>query len=66
MVSMTGYVVPLHAVEGFFGTLREELILEKTDISITFCVLGMIGMKTNSEIPSSNFREKSQYKFSDC
>ena len=48
MVSMTGYVVPLHAIEGFFGTLREELILEKTDVSITFCVLGMIGMKTNS------------------
>ena len=41
---MTGYSAPQHAVEGFFGTLREELILEKTDISITFCVLGMIGM----------------------
>ena len=41
---MTGYSVPQHAVEGFFGTLREELILENADISITFCVLGMIGM----------------------
>ena len=41
---MTGYSVPQHAVEGFFGTLREELILENTDVSITFCVLGMIGM----------------------
>ena len=44
MALMAGYVVPQHAVEGFFGTLREELIQEKTDVSITFCILGMIGM----------------------
>ena len=41
---LTGYVVPQYAVEGFFGSLREELVLEQTDVSITIAVLGLIGM----------------------
>ncbi|KAK3095233.1 hypothetical protein FSP39_011950 [Pinctada imbricata] len=32
------------ALDGFFGGLRQELILKKCDISITLCVLGLIGM----------------------
>ena len=51
---MTGYVVPQHSLEGFFGTLREELILEKADVSITFCIMGVIGMKTNLATHSEN------------
>ena len=45
MAFMTGYVVPQHSLEGFFGTLREELILEKADVSITFGIMGVIGIK---------------------
>ena len=29
-------------VQGFFGSLREEFIMKKRDISITLCILGPI------------------------
>ena len=54
MAFMAAYVVPQHSLEGFFGTLREELILEKADVSITFCIMGVIGLKINLETPFLN------------
>ena len=54
MAFMTAYVVPQHSLEGFFGTLREELILEKADVSIIFCIMGVIGLKINLETPFLN------------
>ena len=33
-----------HALEGFFGGLREEYTLANRNISITICTLGVIGI----------------------
>ena len=34
-----------HALQGFFGSLREEFIFNKKDISVTVCYLALIGKK---------------------
>ena len=38
-----GVVTSQHALEGFFSSLREELIMAKKNISITICSMGLIG-----------------------
>ena len=37
------YAASKHAIEGFFGSLREEFITASKDTSITLCTLGLIG-----------------------
>ena len=40
---MASYAASKYAIEGFFGSLREEFIMASKDISITLCTLGFIG-----------------------
>lgn len=37
------YSASKHALEGFFGGLRQEFTLGKKDVAITMCTLGAIG-----------------------
>ncbi|XP_053148582.1 hydroxysteroid 11-beta-dehydrogenase 1-like protein [Hemicordylus capensis] len=38
----TSYSATKFALEGFFGSLRQELNMQKKDVSVTLCVLGLI------------------------
>ncbi|XP_061475700.1 hydroxysteroid 11-beta-dehydrogenase 1-like protein [Rhineura floridana] len=38
----TSYSATKFALEGFFGSLRNELIMQKKEVTVTLCVLGLI------------------------
>ncbi|XP_061457489.1 hydroxysteroid 11-beta-dehydrogenase 1-like protein isoform X2 [Rhineura floridana] len=40
----TTYSATKFAVEGFFGSLRNELIMQKKEVTVTLCFLGLIDM----------------------
>ncbi|KAH0625834.1 hypothetical protein JD844_034132 [Phrynosoma platyrhinos] len=60
---ISAYAATKFALEGFFGSLRHELIMQKKDVSITLCFLGFIdtesamkitgGKVTNTPAPAS-------------
>ncbi|NWS88301.1 DHI1L protein, partial [Toxostoma redivivum] len=38
----TSYSATKFALDGFFSSLRHELIMQKRDVSVTLCILGLI------------------------
>ncbi|NXN82885.1 DHI1L protein, partial [Bombycilla garrulus] len=38
----TSYSATKFALDGFFGSLRHELIMQRRDVSVTLCILGLI------------------------
>lgn len=38
----TSYSATKFALDGFFGSLRHELIMQKRNVSVTLCILGLI------------------------
>ena len=42
------YVASKFALDGFFSTLRQELKLRNCDISVTLCVIGLVGKLVDS------------------
>ncbi len=46
----TSYGTSKFALEGFFGIVRQELIMAKVDVSITMCTLSLI-CKSSEKIP---------------
>ena len=42
------YSTAKHGLEGFFGSLRDEFIMGKKDISISICTIGLIGKCENT------------------
>ncbi|XP_029470303.1 hydroxysteroid 11-beta-dehydrogenase 1-like protein [Rhinatrema bivittatum] len=45
----TSYSATKFALEGFFGSLRHELIMRGVDVSITLCILGLVDTKSAME-----------------
>ncbi|XP_075759214.1 hydroxysteroid 11-beta-dehydrogenase 1-like protein isoform X2 [Pelodiscus sinensis] len=53
----TSYSATKFALDGFFGSLRHELAMQKQDVCITLCILGLINTevaleKTRFDLPS--------------
>ncbi|XP_042335403.1 hydroxysteroid 11-beta-dehydrogenase 1-like protein [Sceloporus undulatus] len=46
---VASYAATKFGLEGFFGSLRHELIMQKKDVSITLCFLGLIDTKNAME-----------------
>ena len=42
---LASYCASKHALEGFFGSLREELTMSNIDVAITVCTVGNMGNK---------------------
>ncbi len=40
---MAPYATSKYALEGFFGSLREEFLMKENGVSVTICTLGFIG-----------------------
>ncbi|NWI68515.1 DHI1L protein, partial [Todus mexicanus] len=51
---ITAYSATKFALQGFFGSLRHELIMQRRDVSVTLCVLGLI----DTEAALENTRDK--------
>ncbi|XP_053558841.1 hydroxysteroid 11-beta-dehydrogenase 1-like protein [Bombina bombina] len=45
----TSYAATKYALEGFFGSLRHELSMKKSPVSITLCILGLIDTQSAME-----------------
>ncbi|XP_041337748.1 hydroxysteroid 11-beta-dehydrogenase 1-like protein isoform X3 [Pyrgilauda ruficollis] len=45
----TSYSATKFALEGFFSSLRHELIMQKRDVSVTLCILGLIDTESALE-----------------
>ncbi|XP_043929638.1 hydroxysteroid 11-beta-dehydrogenase 1-like protein [Protopterus annectens] len=43
---VTSYAASKFALEGFFGSLRHEIAMQRQDVSITLCILGLIDTKS--------------------
>ncbi|NWV06605.1 DHI1L protein, partial [Ptilonorhynchus violaceus] len=53
----TSYSATKFALDGFFGSLRHELIMRKRNVSVTLCILGLI----DTESALENTRGKLQH-----
>ena len=42
-LAAAAYVASKFALDGFFSTLRAELAMEKSNVTVTLCPLGFIG-----------------------
>eukprot|EP00058_Branchiostoma_floridae_P017524 XP_002603012.1 hypothetical protein BRAFLDRAFT_84747 [Branchiostoma floridae] len=49
------YAATKFGLDGFFASLRQELVMQDINVSVTYCVLGFIGTET-----SQNFLEEYQ------
>lgn len=45
----TSYSATKFALDGFFSSLRHELIMQKRNVSVTLCILGLIDTDTALE-----------------
>ncbi|NWT16355.1 DHI1L protein, partial [Vireo altiloquus] len=45
----TSYSATKFALDGFFGSLRHELIMQKRNVSVTLCILGLIDTESALE-----------------
>ncbi|NXR11623.1 DHI1L protein, partial [Semnornis frantzii] len=45
----TSYSATKFALDGFFGSLRHELMMQKKNVSVTLCILGLIDTETAME-----------------
>lgn len=45
----TSYSATKFALDGFFSSLRHELIMQKKDVSVTLCILGLIDTESALE-----------------
>ncbi len=43
MPYVTAYAASKFAIDGFFGALRQELKIRRVDVSVTVCIIGLIG-----------------------
>ena len=48
MPNTAAYGSSKFAVNGFFGSLRQEFIMENVDISVTVAIIGLIGRYMDS------------------
>ncbi|XP_078580643.1 hydroxysteroid 11-beta-dehydrogenase 1-like protein [Branchiostoma floridae x Branchiostoma japonicum] len=53
------YAATKFGLDGFFASLRQELVMQDINVSVTYCVLGFIGTET-----SQNFLEVSYTRVS--
>ncbi|XP_054837700.1 11-beta-hydroxysteroid dehydrogenase 1 [Eublepharis macularius] len=49
------YATAKFALDGFFSSLRQELVMQNTNISITLCILGLINTDTAMKATSGVF-----------
>ena len=43
MPYLIAYSASKFALDGFFGGLREELMMQNRPVSVTMCIIGLIG-----------------------
>ncbi|CAH1784161.1 unnamed protein product [Owenia fusiformis] len=47
---MTPYIMSKFALDGFFGSLNQQLMIEKSNISLTVCNLGLVDTKRAHDV----------------
>ncbi|NWT70595.1 DHI1L protein, partial [Prunella himalayana] len=52
----TSYSATKFALDGFFSSLRHELIMQKRDVSVTLCILGLIDTESALEYTRGKVR----------
>nr|XP_056700449.1 11-beta-hydroxysteroid dehydrogenase 1 [Euleptes europaea] len=52
---MVPYATSKFALDGFFSSLRQEFVIQNTNISITLCILGLINTDTAMKATSGMF-----------
>lgn len=52
---MVPYATAKFALDGFFSSLRQEFVIQNTNISITLCILGLINTDTAMKATSGMF-----------